>query len=659
MKSKIKKVKEYFEENGLKETIKKVYRYTSFKLKVKNPSKSNTVYKLSKKEKQDIKQKTKKKVYIFTNIPYFDVGGGQRAAQLAKTFNSMGYLVEYYYAFNSSETVKHTMLLPVAVHKKISKIKLEEFKNKISLEDIFIFEAPMEMFIPYLDIAEKKKCKVIYENIDNWETSLGNMFFSENALKQFLEKSEILVGTSKLLEEQIKKYLAKYKIKNKKVLYLPNAVDSSLFEPRKIYEKPEDLIQGEKTLIYYGSLWGTWFDWDLLKQVANSDKDISINLIGDYAGIIDIKKQMPENIHFLGLKKQTDLPSYLYYSDYAILPFKTDEIGKYVSPLKLFEYIAMNKPVISTKLDDIITYDNVYCSNKSEDWIRWINEGLEFNVEKRNEFISNNDWYSRCSELIDNIETAEKCDLEFYNNISIIILNYNNKNVIENCIDSIIKFNERYGVEIIVIDNQSTDGSYELLKEKYQDKIKLYQNSKNGCSSGRNLGVSKTNKKYIMFLDSDQWVMHKYWLEPYIEILTKDEKIGVLGWAAGWFNKDGYSYHVVDSFPYKYMPPIGLYRCDIGYLGTGGMILKKELFDRVNGFDLYYDPTCYEDTDLSLKIRNEGKEIAYTTYLGVGHLPHQTTKSGTKEHDNLIKSKGDYFISKWKKINPQLLKYIK
>lgn len=659
MKSKIKKVKEYFEENGLKETVKKVYRYTSFKLKIKNPSKSNTTYKLSKKEKQEIKQKTKKKVYIFTNIPYFDVGGGQRAAQLAKTFNSIGYLVEYYYAFNSSETVKHTMILPVTVHKKISKIKLEEFKNKINSEDVFIFEAPMEMFIPYLDIAEKKKCKIIYENIDNWETSLGNMFFSENALKQFLKKSEILVGTSKLLEEQIKEYLARYKIKNKKVLYLSNAVDSSLFEPRKIYEKPKDLIQGKKTLIYYGSLWGTWFDWELLKKVAKSDENIAINLIGDYAGIIDIKKQMPENIHFLGLKKQTDLPGYLYYSDYAILPFKTDEIGKYVSPLKLFEYIAMNKPVISTKLDDIINYDNVYCSNKSEDWIKWINEGLEFNVEKRNPFISNNDWYSRCANLIDNIETTEKCDLEFYNNISIIILNYNNKNVIENCINSIVKFNERYSAEIIVVDNQSTDGSYELLKEKYQDKIKLYQNSKNGCSSGRNLGVSKTNKKYIMFLDSDQWILHKYWLEPYIEILTKDEKIGALGWAAGWFNKDGYSYHVVDSFPYKYMPPIGLYRCDIGYLGTGGMILKKELFDKVGGFDLYYDPTCYEDTDLSLKIRNEGKEIAYTTYLGVGHLPHQTTKSGTKEHDNLIKSKGDYFISKWKKINPELLKYIK
>lgn len=659
MSSKIQKVKEYYTENGLKETVKKVYRYTSFKLKVKNPSKSNTVYKLSKTEKQVITTKTEKKVYIFTNIPYFDVGGGQRAAQLAKTFNNMGYQVEYYYAFNSSETVKHSMLLPVTVHKKIGKLKLGEFENKIDENSIFIFEAPMDMFLPFLKIAKKKKSKIIYENIDNWETSLGNMFFSEKALKEFLEKSTVLVGTAKLLVEQINKYLEKYKIVNKQVIYLPNAVDSDLFEPRKEYEKPQDLIKGSKTLIYYGSLWGSWFNWEIIEQVATNCKDTSINLIGDYAGIIDIVKKMPKNVHFLGLKKQTELPSYLYYSDYAILPFKTDEIGKYVSPLKIFEYIAMNKPVISTPLDDILEYKNVHCSNDSKDWIKWINEGIDFNKEERNYFISENDWYSRASKIIQNLEKSKKCDIEFYDNISIIILNYNNKNVIENCLDSILKFNDRYNVEIIVVDNQSTDGSYELLQEKYKEKIKLYRNSKNGCSSGRNLGVKNATKEYIMFLDSDQWILHKYWLEPYIEILNKDKKVGALGWAAGWFNKDGYSYHVVDSFPYKYMPPIGLYRCDIGYLGTGGMILKKELFDKIEGFDLHYDPTCYEDTDLSLKVRNEGLEIAYTTYLGVGHLPHQTTKSGSKEHNNLIKSKGDYFVSKWKKINPKLLKYIK
>ncbi len=659
MSSKIEKLKDYYKGNGLKETIKKVYRYASFKIKVKNPSKSNTVYKMSKKEKQIIKLKTNNRIYIFTNIPYFDVGGGQRAAQLAKTFNNMGYEVQYFYAFKSSETVKHTILLPTTEHKKISDIKKEEFEKYVNKKDIFIFEAPMDIFIPYLEIAEKNECRIVYENIDNWETSLGNMFFSEEALKKLLEKSTLLVGTAKLLENQLKEYLKKYNIEGKHTLYLPNAVDSDLFEPRKRYEKPEDLVIGKKTLIYYGSLWGSWFDWELLEKVANQCTEVEINLIGDYAGITEIVKKMPKNIHFLGLKKQTDLPSYLQYSDYAILPFKPDEIGKYVSPLKLFEYISMNKPVISTRLDDITEYKNVYCSNSSEDWIKLIKSKILFDKKNRDEFVSENDWYARCSKILDNLQEDTKCLSEFYNNISIIILNYNNKNVIENCINSILRFNDRYNVEIIVVDNKSTDGSYELLQEKYADKVKIYQNSKNGCSSGRNLGVSKATKEYIMFLDSDQWILHKYWLEPYIEIFTKDKEIGGLGWAAGWFNKDGYSYHVVDSFPYKYMPPMGLYRSDIGYLGTGGMILKRELFNQLEGFDLYYDPTCYEDTDLSLKIRNTGKELAYTTYLGVGHIPHQTTKSGTKEHDSLIKSKGDYFVSKWKKTNPELLKYIK
>ena len=56
----IQKIKDYYKDNGFKETVKKVYRVASFKLKVKNPSKSNTVYKLSKKEEQQITKKTEK-----------------------------------------------------------------------------------------------------------------------------------------------------------------------------------------------------------------------------------------------------------------------------------------------------------------------------------------------------------------------------------------------------------------------------------------------------------------------------------------------------------------------------------------------------------------------------------------------------------------------
>lgn len=267
--------------------------------------------------------------------------------------------------------------------------------------------------------------------------------------------------------------------------------------------------------------------------------------------------------------------------------------------------------------------------------------------------------YDDCIKIIDN---NEKCLQEFYNNISIIILNYNNKNIINTCIDSLLKYNKRYKYEIIVVDNQSADGSYEDLINNYSKKIKLIQNIKNGCSSGRNLGVSLSDKKYIMFLDSDQWVLNEFWLDNYIEILSNNSSIGAIGWAAGWFNKKGFAEQITDNFPYRYMPPYGLYRFDIGYLGTGGMFLERELFNQINGFDIKYDPTCYEDTDISMKIRNVGKEIVYCPYLGIKHLPHQTTKSGTSSHEKLIKEKGIYFVNKWMNINHKLIKskkYIK
>ncbi len=245
----------------------------------------------------------------------------------------------------------------------------------------------------------------------------------------------------------------------------------------------------------------------------------------------------------------------------------------------------------------------------------------------------------------------------FYNNISAVVLNYNNRDCIFRCIDSILENNSRYGCKVVVVDNQSSDGSYELLQQR--DDILLCRNDRNGCSSGRNLGVSMVESEYIIFLDSDQWVQHENWLDPYIEIFKGDDTVGAAGWAGGWFNSRGYAYRVADSFPMGYMPPYGLWRDDIGYIGTGGMMLKRSLFEEIGGFDLFYDPTCYEDTDISLKVRHAGKSLAYCPWLGVGHKPHQTTNSGSDAHDLLIRSKGEYFVSKWKKLDPLLLSFKK
>lgn len=615
---------------------------------------------LTEEDKNYMVPKTKGNVFIFATVAFYDVGGGQRSAQLAKVYNKLGYNVYYIFAFDSSETKKVKIEIPVCMHKYIDNISVDTIEQKVTDNDIVIFEAPCTKFRDYLTMFQEKKVNIVYENIDNWESSLGNDVFDADTLKEMLESATMLTATAKQLVEQLEIYLDRYGIKNKKVVYLPNAVNDEMFNASGNYEKPSDMFIGEKTLVYYGSLWLSCFDWDLVYGIAQNNPNIQINLIGDYKEA-DIRKV--DNVHFLGMKKQSELPAYLYYSDFAILPFKVDNIASYVSPLKIFEYIAMNKKILAEPLPDIIGYPNLYTGTTIKEWQKIIDSKKPVDTKASQEFISENNWYSRCITILEtlNRKEAKKCATKYYDNISVVVLNYNNDKVIFKCIDTLLQFNERYNYEIIVVDNQSTDGSYEKLVKTYkkEKQVKIVRNEKNGCSSGRNLGVANASNKYILFLDSDQWVLQKYWLDNYLDMFSEIDNVGAIAWNAGWFNEYGLSYRFVDNYDYRSMPANTKARCDIGYLATCGFLIEKKLFESIEGFDEAYDPTCYEDTDLALKVRNSGKEIYYSSLLGVGHLPHQTTKAGSSEHDKLILEKGNYFVSKWKEINPDLLKYKK
>ena len=292
---------------------------------------------------------------------------------------------------------------PTVIHKYIKKFSIEEYKELIKKNDMVIFEVPSKNYLEYLELSRLNNLKIVYENIDNWE-SLGKDFLDKEVLKKFLSNADLITATAKPLKEQIDNYLKEFKIKDKKVIYLANAVNDNLFDPDKPYDMPNDLVLGNKTFLYYGSLWGSWFDWDIIKEISSLDKNYKIYLIGDDRNIDSIKNNLSKNVVFLGLKKQSELPAYLKYVDYALLPFKTDTIGNYVSPLKIFEYISMNKNVIATCLPDIVGYPNTYFVRNIKDLKEIIKEDKEVDIVKRNEFIKNNNWNNRVSVIIKEIE---------------------------------------------------------------------------------------------------------------------------------------------------------------------------------------------------------------------------------------------------------------
>lgn len=117
------------------------------------------------------------------------------------------------------------------------------------------------------------------------------------------------------------------------------------------------------------------------------------------------------------------------------------------------------------------------------------------------------------------------------NLVSVIVPTYNSKNFVSNAIDSILRQTYK-GVEIIVIDDFSSDGTYEYLKEKYSgvESIVLLRNDSNvGAAGARNVGISKATGRYIAFLDSDdQWKPEK--LEVQIAFMRETDSVLCYSW---------------------------------------------------------------------------------------------------------------------------------
>ena len=112
--------------------------------------------------------------------------------------------------------------------------------------------------------------------------------------------------------------------------------------------------------------------------------------------------------------------------------------------------------------------------------------------------------------------------------VSVIVPCYNVENYVRKAITCLV--NQTYkNLEIIVIDDASTDNTYQILKElenEYSGKFKLYQNAKNGgLAYTRNFGVRTATSEYIGFIDPDDYVDSNYYEVLVNKLIEDNEKI--------------------------------------------------------------------------------------------------------------------------------------
>jgi GT2 family glycosyltransferase len=230
--------------------------------------------------------------------------------------------------------------------------------------------------------------------------------------------------------------------------------------------------------------------------------------------------------------------------------------------------------------------------------------------------------------------------------LSIIILCWNDQQVIANCLQSIYANTHSTEFEVIVSDNGSRDGSIQFIRKNYPQ-VRVIENGSNlRFAKANNIGIRESKGKYILILNPDT-IIHDCTLDKLVRFADEHQEAGAFGCkvlnADGSYQESGRPF---PSFRGEWVRALGLkplaYLSDwflpgvyVGWKGdterrvdwlSGCFILVRgDLLKNIEGFDeqfFYY----YEDMDLCRRIWQAGRPIIYTPQMTVTHLGGQSTK---------------------------------
>ena len=223
---------------------------------------------------------------------------------------------------------------------------------------------------------------------------------------EIMEKADLILMTSKLLINSPEHDAYRHKI-----IYCPNGVDLSHFN-RESYPVPEEYetLKNKDIALYIGSI-DEWFDFDLLKDLGSQCRDTNFVIIGPQK--VKIPSGIGGNIIFLGPKQYQTIPLFIHHSKFGIIPFRNNELVKYVNPIKMYEFLSLGKPVISTCWDELKELNApIGIARNHAEFISLVKDVQGRNNHyKREELINyarNNTWES-CYDIVrDKLETLTR-----------------------------------------------------------------------------------------------------------------------------------------------------------------------------------------------------------------------------------------------------------
>jgi GT2 family glycosyltransferase len=499
-----------------------------------------------------------------------------------------------------------------------------------------------------LGLREAFGARVVYDCMDdwqNWPTEPLPGQFSLAEERKLVGESDVLVVTSRELH-------ARHAASGITSKLIPNAADFDFFRNAPagslLSKLPRPVIG------YFGAI-ADWFDLELMTEVIRNRPQYSFALIGQ-VHLVDISGlKSLSNVYLLGEKNYQELPGYLREFDVCTLPFRMNNLTRAVDPVKVYEYLSQGKAVVSTPLPELNSLSELlYFADGAEEFAQQIDKALEERdpklVSRRVEFAARNTWAARVKILDEAIRAR-------FPLVSILVVTHNTREYLGPFLDSIRRNTSYPSYEMVVVDNHSTDGSAEALKQyaRNDPRIRVECLDRNlGFAGGNNFAARMAKGEYLVLLNPDV-IVTAGWLE---RLLSPVEKDGAIGLVAPITNFSGNETKVNTS--YRSLEEMEDFALECGNSNRGKSIdidvipllcglAPRKVWEEVGELDESFEVGTFEDDDFSLRVRKAGYRIVTAEDCFIHHFGNGSFgKLESEDFNRIFERNKKRFESKWK-----------
>ncbi len=350
------------------------------------------------------------------NVPLF-----QRPQHIANNLAKNGCLV-LYEVTTMTDKVKTVKKLTNNIYLinynniLLNRILMKELAKVQKPKYVQLYSTDWKLSVQNIKDYIAKGFKFIYEYIDDISPELAG---TKNIPQNIIDKYEFAMNNKDVFVVVTADMLYKDVVEHRgeeNIAFSSNGVDYSFFESfdEDFDFEPEftDIInKGKPIVCYYGAL-AKWFDYDLVKKIAATDR-YSVVLFGiKYDESFDENLNGEDNIYFMGPRDYKVLKNYAKKCDILTIPFKINDITRATSPVKVFEYMALHKPIVTTDMNECRKYESILIGRDHDDFIKKLDCAAE--LSKKDGYIAlldkearENDWSMKAKAIIDLISRYE------------------------------------------------------------------------------------------------------------------------------------------------------------------------------------------------------------------------------------------------------------